>query len=76
MIVFVAANVPPELQKEFMQHVRNFDTAHPGCHFKIAVNAPDMPLSAMIETLRLDPELASLKIFPRDRSWWERLWKS
>jgi hypothetical protein len=64
LTVFIVANVPPELLKEFMQHVRNFDAAHPGCHFKIVANAPDMPMSAMIETLRLDPELASLQTFP------------
>jgi hypothetical protein len=65
MNVLIVASVPPELQKEFLQHVRNFDTTHAGCHFKIAVNAPDMPLSAMIETLRLDPELSTIEILER-----------
>jgi hypothetical protein len=29
------ANVPDDLVKEWLQHLRDFDIAHPGCHFKI-----------------------------------------
>jgi hypothetical protein len=65
--VFVIAHVPDDLDKEFIQHVRNFDVAHPNCHFEIGVEGPDMSLVEMIERLRVEPELTFTKIFNRDK---------
>jgi hypothetical protein len=67
MKVFLTAHLPAELTKAFMQHVRDFDTAHPGCHFEIGADAPEMPLADMIEALRLDPKLSFTEIFERGR---------
>jgi hypothetical protein len=39
--------------------------ANPGCHFEIGVDAPDEPLAAMVERLRIDPALTFTKIFER-----------
>ena len=67
MKVFLIAHLPHELMKPFLQHVRDFDTAHPGCHFEIGGEAPDMPLADMVEALRLDPKLSFTEIFERSR---------
>jgi hypothetical protein len=66
MQTFLIAHLPPELTKAFLQHVRDFDTAHPGCHFEIGGDAPpDMSLSEMIEMMRIDPKLTFTELFKR-----------
>jgi hypothetical protein len=68
MSIMLLASVPPELQQAFLQHVRDFDAAHPGCHFKIAVDAPDVPLASMIEMLgRIEPPFDHLAKLPKLR---------
>ncbi len=39
MKVFIRATIPPELQQKWLQHVRDFDAANPGCHFEVMVDA-------------------------------------
>ena len=58
MKVMILADVPDDLGHALMQHLRDFDTAHPGCHFKIAVNAPDMSLGEMQALLNVNPPFA------------------
>jgi len=65
MKIFTVAHVPAELQKAWLQHLRDFDTAHPGCHFEVMADAPDMPMSEIIETLQLNPGLDFQAIFKR-----------
>lgn len=68
MKIFTIANLPDEpwLQQQWLQHLRDFDTAHPGCHFEIGVEgAPDLTMAEMIERLRVEPELTFSKIFER-----------
>jgi hypothetical protein len=33
--IFTVAHLPPELRQVWLQHLRDFDTAHPGCHFEV-----------------------------------------
>ena len=35
------AHVLPQFAQAWMQHLRDFDTAHPGCHFEVLADAPD-----------------------------------
>jgi hypothetical protein len=65
--IFIAAQVPPELQRAFLQHVRDFDIAHPGGHFEMGIDGPDIPLAEMVEQLRIDPALNFAAIFDRAR---------
>jgi hypothetical protein len=53
--VFIRATVPDQLLKEWVQHLRDFDIAHEGCHFEIMIDGPDMPIMRMIETLQVNP---------------------
>lgn len=63
--IFTIAHVPPELHQKWLQHLRAFDTAHPGCHFEVAIDAPSEPLSVMIERLVVEPNLSFTEIFRR-----------
>jgi hypothetical protein len=64
--IFTVAHVPPELHQPWLQHLRDFDTAHPECHFEVAVDAPpDQSISDMVEALKVEPALTFTKIFER-----------
>lgn len=64
--IFTIAHAPPELHQEWLQHLRDFDTAHPGCHFEVAIDAPpDMTVQEMVEVLRINPEMTFQRIFKR-----------
>lgn len=65
--LFTKAEVPPELIHEWLQHLRNFDTAHPGCHFEVLTDAPDMTLSEMIEAVQVNPAMTFTTIFERGK---------
>ena len=66
--VFTVAHLPEALAQAWLQHLRDFDIAHPGCHFDVAADAPDMSLGEMVEACRLDPALTFAKLFRRDDS--------
>ena len=68
MKIFTAADVPDELAKAWLQHLRDFDTAHPGCHFEVIAEAPAMSLTEIVETMRVNPELSVTQVFERQRS--------
>lgn len=55
--IFTTAHVPPELGKAWLQHLRDFDVAHPGCHFEVGIDAPHLPLEVVVEFIRLNPGL-------------------
>lgn len=63
--VFLVAHLPPDLERAWLQHVRDFDVAHPGCHFEIAADAPELSLREMVEMLRVEPELTFQELFSR-----------
>ncbi len=39
-LVCVEAHLPEYLIAKFLQHIRDFDTQHPGCHFQIVILSP------------------------------------
>jgi hypothetical protein len=63
--VFIIGHVTPDLERAFLQYVRDFDTNHPGCHFQIAVHGPSMTIEEMMEAVRIDPPLTFTKVFER-----------
>ena len=64
--IFTVAHVPTELEQAWLQHLRDFDVAHPGCHFEVALEPPpDVPIADMVEMLRINPSLTFTKIFER-----------
>lgn len=67
-VIFTRAHVPTELQREWLQHLRNFDTLHPGCHFEVMIDgAPDVPITEAVRMCRVDPELTFQQIFDRKK---------
>jgi hypothetical protein len=56
--VFTIAHVPAELQNEWLQHLRDFDTAHPGCHFEVIADVPKATLAEMVEMVKVNPGLS------------------
>lgn len=57
MRIFTAADVPDELAHAWLQHLRDFDAAHPGCHFKVLADAPGATTEQIVEALKVDPPL-------------------
>jgi hypothetical protein len=51
MKIFTRADVHDHLAKDWLQHLRDFDTAHPGCHFEVMLDGSDTPLAEMVEVL-------------------------
>ena len=63
--IFTIASVSDDLVQQWLQHLRDFDTAHPGCHFEVAADVPDMPMAKVIEALQISPGLDFKAIFKR-----------
>lgn len=63
--IFTVAHLMPGLEQAWLQHLRDFDVAHPGCHFEVAADAPDKTLAEMVELLRVNPELTFQQIMRR-----------
>lgn len=62
----IEATLPDELCGPYLQHFRDFDTAHPDCHFEIVMKAPDMSLQT-IDALygSIDPPFKYRKTFSK-----------
>lgn len=65
--IFTTAHLPDHLAKDWLQHLRDFDTKHPGCHFEVAAEAPDMSLGEMIEALLIEPGFNFTKVIERKK---------
>jgi len=65
--IFTIAEVPGNLMQSWLQHLRDFDTQYPGCHFMVAADAPTMPMTEMIEMLRVNPSLTFEQILTRQQ---------
>jgi hypothetical protein len=63
--IFTVAHVPEELHKAWLQHLRDFDAAHPECHFEIMADAPKASIAEMVEVLRVSPGLTWAAILER-----------
>jgi hypothetical protein len=65
--VFIVAHLPEALTQAWLQHLRDFDVAHPGCHFEIMADAPEMSLVDMLKELQVTPGLTFQQIIERGR---------
>ena len=63
--IFTVAHVLPELEKKWLQHLRDFDTANPGCHFEVGIDGPDATVAEMVKLLQVKPGLTFTKIWER-----------
>jgi hypothetical protein len=63
--IWTIAQLPDELVQAWLQHLRDFDQAHPGCHFDVAADAPELSLAEMVEAVRVDPALSFTSVIKR-----------
>lgn len=63
-VIFTRAHLPEELTQAWLQHLRDFDVAHPDCHFEVAVDfSKGVTLTEAVERLKVEPELRFVDIF-------------
>ena len=65
--IVTIANVPDDLAQAWLQHLRDFDVAHPGCHFEVMADAPEMSVADMLRAVQVTPGLTFQQIIERDR---------
>lgn len=63
--IFTIAHVPEELHQAWLQHLRDFDSAHPNCHFEVLADAPKATWAEMVEALTVDPALTFQQVIER-----------
>ena len=64
MKIIIRADVPDDLLQAWMQHLRDFDSTHPGCcHFKVTGHT-ELSTSEVMEMLDIDPPLATKLVVP------------
>jgi len=64
--IFTIAEVPHGLEQAWLQHLRDFDTAHPDCHFVVAADALTHSMAEMVDMLKIEPGLTFQQIFERE----------
>lgn len=64
MKIHIEAEVPDHLAKDWLQHLRDFDTAHPGCVFKVLAASPAMTTQEMRHVLEVRPGFARITTKP------------
>jgi hypothetical protein len=65
--IFIRAHLAPGLEQKWLQHVRDFDIANPGCHFEV-MHDTEVTLADAMEMLQITPGLTFMEIFERKRS--------
>ena len=65
--IFSIAHVLPTLENAWLQHLRDFDVAHPGCHFEVIADAPETTFNEAVEMLKISPGLSVTQIIERKR---------
>ena len=63
--IFTIADVPPELHQQWLQHLRDFDAAHPSCRFQVMADLPAKTFAEIVDTMRLNPNLTFAAILDR-----------
>jgi hypothetical protein len=77
MKICTIADVPDQLGQAWLQHLRDFDAAHPGCVFRIEAAAPDMRTSEVLDAMKIDPPLAETTVIDTSPNYLgriDRLW--
>lgn len=67
MKIFTIADVPTDLAQAWLQHLRDFDTAHPGCHFQVFADAPDVSNEDVVKMMVVNPDLTFQALFERQK---------
>jgi hypothetical protein len=63
--VFTLAHVPEALIQAWLQHLRDFDVAHPDCHFEVMADMPKVSFGEALTQVLVSPELSFQKVIER-----------
>lgn len=68
-VVSILGSIPPARVREFLQHIRSFDHAHAGCHFKIQIASPTAEsANEIVQMLAgLDPPIPPILVVSLER---------
>jgi len=55
--IFTRATVPDELEQAWLQHLRDFDAAHPGSHFEVVVESETKGIKDVMHAIDVNPKL-------------------
>jgi hypothetical protein len=61
--IFTVAHVADDLAQAWLQHLRDFDTANPGCHFEVFADTPNASMADVVRLLQVEPGLTFEKFF-------------
>lgn len=62
MKITTVAEIPEGMAHKWLQHLRDFDTAHPGCIFRIVIADDDSTTDDILKVLDVDPPLPHVTI--------------
>lgn len=65
--IFTLAQVPAGLANKWLQHLRDFDTANPDCHFEVMADTPDLSLAEIVKIITVNPPMKFQEFFKRDK---------
>ena len=65
--VFIEADIPTNLLRNFLQHIRDFDTNNPSCHFSIIGITPNLTTEQAAEAMNVVPGLDVVVISSKDQ---------
>ncbi|HLY79783.1 MAG TPA: hypothetical protein VKQ70_10440 [Caulobacteraceae bacterium] len=65
--VFTLAHVPEALMQAWLQHLRDFDVAHPDCHFEVMADVPKVSFGEALTQVLVSPELSFQQVIERSQ---------
>ena len=68
MTILTRAHLPDALGQAWLQHLRDFDTTHPECHFEVMVEDSGIPLHEAVKVLMIDPGLKFMNVVLRKQT--------
>jgi hypothetical protein len=66
--ILTLAHVPDDLQHEWLQHLRDFDAAHPGCHFSVIADGGTKTVAEMVKVLNVNPPFDFMTVMPTPKN--------
>ena len=60
--LLILAHMPPAALNPFLQHIRDFDVAHPGCHFAVSADAEGMSTDELQAAIKVEPPLPFMTV--------------
>jgi hypothetical protein len=65
MKIVTRAEIPDGLAQAWLQHLRDFDEKHPGCHFQVVARG-EISTAEMMKMLQITPSFDSIAVIERD----------